>query len=74
LGVDAGAFAAQNSTSDFDTAIDIGDDSTGADALAEFGNGNLAFVDAANSRAFSGATGTAATTSGGWLADFMALF
>jgi hypothetical protein len=54
IGINAGAFAGQNHTSDFDTAIDIGDNSTGGGAFAEFGSGNLAFVDAANSHAYSG--------------------
>lgn len=54
LGADAGAFAGLSSTSDFNTAIDIGDNTTGGGAFAEFGNGNLAFIDAANSHAFSG--------------------
>src|SRR6185437_13003248 len=47
-------FAGQSSTPDFDTAIDIYNNSTGGGAFAEFGNGNLTFVDAANSHAFSG--------------------
>ena len=95
------------------TRFDIYNNSTGGGAFAEFGNGNLTFVDAANSHAFSGGdtvysggplgepgsydfgatlfedntfnhlatgadylnlSGTAAVTSGGWLADIVALF
>jgi hypothetical protein len=55
IGPDSSAFAGFTTGSNFDTAIDIGDDSgMGGHAYAVYGSNDLAFVDAANSTAYSG--------------------
>lgn len=65
IGVNANAVAGESSTSNFDTAIDIADNTgTGGNAYAVYGSNDLAFVDAANSSATSGGNITDSSLTG----------
>jgi hypothetical protein len=54
VGTDSLAVAGQSSSSNFDSAIDIGNDTVSGGALAQYGSGNIALVDADNSNAVTG--------------------
>jgi hypothetical protein len=65
VGNGAGASAGGNSASNFDSAINIGDDTgTGGHAYALYGSDNLSYVDAPNSTAWAGGNVTDSSLTG----------
>jgi hypothetical protein len=72
VGAGAGTTAGGDSTSNFDTAIDIGNDTgTGGHVYAVYGSDNFSYVDAANSTAYAGGNVTDSAVTGSH--DFTAI-